>query len=131
LEAGSVSRGRSLPDRFGVDYRAAVLAARPRSLPGTILAWVLLDEVFRTKSATVELGYGLLRELTHLHGRSLERGRDWLVGQALLCVKSEGLGRNARTLWTLETSAPARTFSPLWNDRTSAAIKRPREAVNE
>jgi hypothetical protein len=124
-----VSRRSSLPDRFGVEYRDAVLAARPRSSDGIALAWVLLDEAYRSKSTTVALGYGLLRELTHLYGRSLERGRNWLVEQHLVTVDSKGRGRNARTRWTLETTALEGTFPGSTNDRAGAVTKRPQRAV--
>ncbi len=113
-----MNRG-SIPDRFGPDYRAAVFAVRPRSTPGVVLAWVLLDEVFRTRSTTVVLGQRLLRDLTHLHGRSLDRGRDWLVEHELLIVNSVVRGQSGRTEWTLRMPARARSFPGSMNDRTN------------
>jgi hypothetical protein len=121
-----VNRRERLPDRFGATYRDAVFAARPRNSEGIALAWVLLDEVYRSRSTSVELGYALLRDLTHLHGRSIERGRNWLMRHGLLRVESQGRGQGARTLWTLQMSpAPAGVFSRPSNDRGGAASERP------
>ena len=68
-------------------YRCALFALKPP--PAALrLAWVLLDEAYRKRMTTVELSYGLLRNLTLLDGRTLERGRDWLVARWLLGVHS-------------------------------------------
>ena len=101
-----MNRG-SIPDRFGPEYRAAVFAVRPRSTSGYALAWVLLDEAFRARSTTVVLGQRLLRDLTQLHGRSLDRARDWLVEHDLLDVTSVVAGQSGRTEYSLRMTAPA------------------------
>jgi hypothetical protein len=123
---------RTLPDGFGRAYRQAVFEGRPRSAPALILAHVLLDEAYARRSTVVELGYALLRDVTMLHGRSLDRGRDWLVERGLLLVRSTP---RVRTEWVLvpppsltaptrtgevsDLTAPTRTDSDRTSDRTS------------
>jgi hypothetical protein len=115
-----VSR-RPIPDDFGRAYRRAVFALTPRSTAALVLEQVLLDEAYRRRSTTFELGYSLLRELTQLDGRSLERGRDWLVEHGLLVVRSTP---RVRTEWELVLPADlsaswGRTDSHRASDRAS------------
>jgi hypothetical protein len=86
-----------IPDDFGRDYRRALfaLAATPAALR---LGWVLLDEAYRRRTTVVELTYAVVRELTLLDGRTLERARDWLVGRRLLEVHSTP---RVRSEWVL------------------------------
>lgn len=109
----------TLADGFGREYRHALFACEPTA--GALrLAIVLVDAAYTYRTATVRVGYRLLKAETQLHGRSLERARDELVGYGLLAVNSVGIGRKARTEWHLrlpETSAYTRTFGEAGNVR--------------
>ena len=89
-----------LSDGFGRDFRRA-LFTRTTSLAATRLGVVLVDEAYTQWSREVEAGYRYLREQTHLDGRNFARARDELCAAGLLAVNSDGVGRNARTGWTL------------------------------
>jgi hypothetical protein len=107
-------------DHFGGAYRQAVFE-RVTSTAGTRLAWVLLDVAYTHKSPTVTLGYRLLRDLTGLDGRSLERARNDLETAGLLTHESQGAGRGARTQWTL--LLPERPLHDgQYNDRSTPVI---------
>jgi hypothetical protein len=101
---------------FGRDYREALFALSPT--PAALrLAWVLLDEAFRRRSRVFELGYVLVRELTLLDGRTVERARDWLVDRQLLEVYSTP---RVRTEWVL-LEPPTLTALVRSHDLTAAA----------
>lgn len=93
---------RSLDGLFGRAYRQAVYAANPPP-PASVLRLVpvLVDLAYVERSTTVHPGWRFLCDETALHGRSLERARDWLVEHELLAYRVNGIGRGARSEWEL------------------------------
>lgn len=89
-----------IPDGFGRQYRRALFALMTRRR-AIVLGFVLLDEAYTYKTTTIEAGQRYLAGETLLDRRDLRLARDDLVAADLLEYHSEGVGRKARSRWTL------------------------------
>jgi hypothetical protein len=87
----------ALPDWFGRVYRDAVFDA---GAPAEVLRLqqVLLDWAYTGRSFVVTASERVLRGEARLHGRSLQRARDWLLEHRLLeyDVAKPGRGPGSR-----------------------------------
>jgi len=93
---------------------------------GLRLAFTLQRLLLGYKLTEDGLGIQQLRDVSRLHGRSLERARDELVHAGLIGVTPGSAGRGNATVYRLlldaETSAPERTFETTANLRVVADI---------
>jgi hypothetical protein len=92
------THSRSRWNRF-LDHRLEVGAEL--TADGHRLADALMRSILGWNKTEERLGREYLRELTGLHGRSLDRGIANLLGVGLIVIEKGGRGRGKRTLYRL------------------------------
>ena len=90
-----------VPSGFGYQWRDALFAAGAPA-DAVRIGWVLVDVAYSQRSTTVQLGQRLLRDQTALDGRSLDRGRTWLMTHGFVVYDPRPGGRGgSRSTYTL------------------------------